>query len=151
MEKDMSRKTVFTIGYEGEDIETFLSRLLDHDIKQVIDVREIPLSRKKGFSKTILREQLAQHDIDYVHMRELGSPSLLRKKLYRDGDFDYFFKRYEEYLEKHQRELEELYEVVTEKLSCLLCFEKDASNCHRRSVADKINSINGMRFRIEHI
>jgi len=113
---------VFTTGYEGRDIDEFIQYLNEHNVQRIVDVREIPISRKKGFSKSKLREKLAESGIDYVHIKRLGSPKPLRRKLYADGDFEYFFDRFEKYLESCSDELEQLYEIVNEKLSCLLCF-----------------------------
>ena len=46
--------TLMTFGYEGLDIESFLAVLKKNGITLLVDVRELPLSRKKGFSKTAL-------------------------------------------------------------------------------------------------
>jgi hypothetical protein len=43
--------TLFTRGYEGLTNEGFIARLQTAQVKTVVDVRELPLSRKKGFSK----------------------------------------------------------------------------------------------------
>ncbi|MBK6650144.1 MAG: DUF488 domain-containing protein [Betaproteobacteria bacterium] len=43
---------LFTLGYEGLTIDAFIARLQAAQVKTVVDVRELPLSRKKGFSKT---------------------------------------------------------------------------------------------------
>jgi len=43
--------TVFTLGYEGLTIEAFITRLQAAQVKTVVDVRELPLSRKEGGSK----------------------------------------------------------------------------------------------------
>ena len=47
----------------------------------MIDVRKNPISRKKGFSKTKLSEQLKEHGIKYFHLPNLGIESSLRKTL----------------------------------------------------------------------
>ncbi|MBL7131144.1 MAG: DUF488 domain-containing protein [Candidatus Omnitrophica bacterium] len=146
-----SYQSVYTAGYEGRNIQDFLKHLDAHNIQRVVDVREIPLSRKKGFSKNSLRQLLAESDIDYVHIKALGSPTHLRKKVYQDKDFDYFFEKYDEYLETCRKELEELYEIINEKLSCLLCFEKEHTNCHRSAVANRVSRIDGKFFEIKHI
>ncbi|MFA5388530.1 MAG: DUF488 domain-containing protein [Candidatus Omnitrophota bacterium] len=146
-----SYKTVYTTGYEGRKIEEFIEYLNAYNIQRIVDVREIPLSRKKGFSKSVLRQRLADNDIDYIHIKALGSPSYLRKKVYQDKDFDYFFEKYGEHLETCSKELEELYEIVNEKLSCLLCFEKEYTNCHRSAVANRVSRINGISFEVKHI
>ena len=43
--------TLFTLGYKGLTIEAFIARLQAAQVKTVVDVRELPLSRKKGFFK----------------------------------------------------------------------------------------------------
>ena len=43
---------LFTLGYEGLDIDAFVARVRDAGIRVIVDVRELPLSRKKGFSKS---------------------------------------------------------------------------------------------------
>ena len=47
----MKTNELFTIGYEGRNIGEFISHLKDFNITRLIDVRKIPLSRKKGFNK----------------------------------------------------------------------------------------------------
>ena len=44
---------IFTIGYEGIDLTRFMSLLSHHDIETVVDVREMPLSRKRGFQNRV--------------------------------------------------------------------------------------------------
>src|SRR5215212_6382681 len=66
---------IFTIGYEGTTVGEFLSALQDAGVERVIDVRAVPNSRRPGFSKTPLRNALAEAGIDYVHLRALGTPA----------------------------------------------------------------------------
>src|SRR4051812_7929573 len=47
---------VYTIGYEETSIDRFLDRLLRSGIKQVIDVRANPVSRKYGFARSSLSD-----------------------------------------------------------------------------------------------
>jgi hypothetical protein len=44
-------------------------------VTRVIDVRAVPLSRRPGFSKNILKNGLAEAGIDYVHLKALGTPA----------------------------------------------------------------------------
>jgi len=41
---------LFTVGYEGRTLPQFVRLLRDQGITRVIDVRERPVSRRKGFS-----------------------------------------------------------------------------------------------------
>ncbi len=49
------RSIIFTIGYEGADPERFVATLLEAGVTVLADVRAVALSRKRGFSKTALR------------------------------------------------------------------------------------------------
>ena len=59
--------TLFTLGYEGLTIEAFITRLQAAQVKTVVDVRELPLSRKKGFSKSAFCAALSAHGMAYLH------------------------------------------------------------------------------------
>jgi uncharacterized protein (DUF488 family) len=72
--------TVFTIGYEGLNVDTFMSLLAQHGIETVVDVRELPLSRKTGFSKKALTNALNPSGVEYVHMVNLGCPKPVRDR-----------------------------------------------------------------------
>ncbi len=60
--------TVFAIGYEDLNIDTFVSMLAEYNIGTVVDIRELPVSRKRGFSKTALAGRLNPSGLEYVHM-----------------------------------------------------------------------------------
>ena len=61
--------TLFTFGYDGLTIEAFITRLQTAQVKTAVDVRELPLSRKKGFSKSAFCAALSTHGIAYLHAR----------------------------------------------------------------------------------
>ncbi len=65
---------VFTIGYEGATMDGFIAALDTAGVRQVIDVRALPLSRRPGFSKSSLAASLAAAGIAYVHLKALGTP-----------------------------------------------------------------------------
>ena len=66
---------IFTIGYEAATMADFLAALTAAGVTRVIDVRALPLSRRPGFSKTPLKNALAEAGIDYVHLKALGTPA----------------------------------------------------------------------------
>jgi hypothetical protein len=66
---------IFTIGYEGTTMADFLAALKEAGVRQLIDVRAVASSRRPGFSKTALRNSLAEEGIGYVHLRALGTPA----------------------------------------------------------------------------
>jgi hypothetical protein len=69
---------LFTISYEGRTADDLPASMAASGVTTVIDVRDLPLSRKRGFSKTALASLLAQSGVDYVHERGLGNPKPLR-------------------------------------------------------------------------
>jgi len=146
----MSRE-LFTVGYEGVDIDSFIIYLKDNSIDCLLDVREIPLSRKRGFSKTALSERLNQENISYVHFRELGSPKPIREKLKANHDYSVFFKRFDKYINDKTETIENAYNYVKKNTCCLMCFEHLAATCHRKIVARKIKERDGNGLQIKNI
>src|ERR1700761_5691038 len=67
-------KTVATIGYEHATQEDVIGRLKHAGVEVLIDVRAVAASRRAGFSKTVLAASLHAAGIDYVHLRQLGTP-----------------------------------------------------------------------------
>lgn len=130
--------TLFTIGYEGRTLESFVRVLKDHSIDSLFDVRELPLSRKKGFSKHALCDFLARNGIQYFHLPRLGSPRSVRARLKETLDYAGFFRAMEQSLKAAQESIDQIARYACEHKSCLLCFEKSAQLCHRSLVARKI-------------
>lgn len=132
-------KKVYLTGYENEDIKDFLQKLKNSHITTLIDIREKPLSRKAGFSKNQLRELLEKENIKYFHMKELGSPSLMRSKLRGSGDYLPFFKAYRTYLTQNNQVIEDLTNIIyANGNSALMCYERNSDLCHRSIVANEL-------------
>lgn len=143
-------KPLYTIGYEGAELGDLLSTLRKQNIEQVIDVRELPLSRKRGFSKNSLKEALNAHGIEYLHIRALGDPKAGRMAA-RSGDFVTFRRLYKTHLKLKaaQDALFEASRAAKKKTSVLLCFELDFENCHRSIVASSLSVNSG--FIVHHL
>jgi len=146
-----SKNILYTIGYEGLDIEQFVYRLKKHKINSLMDVRELPLSRKKGFSKTLLQKRLENEGLSYVHIKELGSPREIRQKLKEDSDYGSFFNDFSKYLEDKQDKVNEISEYLLDKINCLMCFEQSADKCHRSIVAENMVRQSDNKLGIVHI
>lgn len=76
----MRATPLYTIGYEGASLNDFLTTLVISDVARVIDIREVPISRKRGFSKRALADALAARGIAYVHLKQLGTRSRGEKR-----------------------------------------------------------------------
>lgn len=148
----MRQKHLFTIGYEDRKIDDFISKLQNNDIKVLIDIREIPISRKPGFSKSKLKGHLESAGIGYIHVKDLGSPKQLRRKLTDNNDYDLFFEEYNIYLQTRMDTVNSIYhDVILNETSCLMCMEREPIYCHRNVVAKKIKEIDGNGLNIKHI
>jgi len=123
---------LFTIGYEGATVGEFLAALQSAGVERVIDVRAIPNSRRPGFSKTPLRNALAEAGVDYVHLRALGTPADGRAAA-RAGRHDDLKRIYAGQLELPEAIAEgaQMVGLAEEKPTALLCYERDPAACHR--------------------
>ncbi|NEX91704.1 DUF488 domain-containing protein [Caulobacter sp. 17J65-9] len=130
---------VFTIGYEHDTQAHVIDKLRAAGVKVVVDVRAIAASRRAGFSKTILAASLAEAGIDYVHLRQLGTPKSGREAV-RAGRIAEMREIYDAHLEEPgaQVELVRAREIAQARPAALLCYEADATNCHRSIVAERI-------------
>ena len=134
---------LYLTGYEKETIEEFLDKLEKSGITTVIDVREIPLSRKNGFSKVNLKKILRERGIDYYHFPELGSPSKIRGELKATGDYLEFFRAYRKHARNKLAAVKSVLNLIqNKKHSALLCFEKDCDLCHRTILASELLKLN---------
>uniref|UniRef100_E6QB94 Protein containing DUF488 n=1 Tax=mine drainage metagenome TaxID=410659 RepID=E6QB94_9ZZZZ len=139
--------TVFTIGYEGLDIDVFMSLLAEHDIETVVDIRELPLSRKPGFSKKPLASVLNLSGLEYVHMAELGCPRPVRDRYREDGNWRRYTEGFMKYLKMQEAAIATLSDLVVISNCALLCFEADYNFCHRSMVANAVHDHCGARVR----
>lgn len=130
---------LMTIGYEGASIGDFVATLKAANIRRLIDIRELPLSRKKGFSKRALCAALEEAGIAYEHIKSLGDPKPGRDAA-KAGDYPTFRKIFSEHLTSApaQLALDSVIPVAIEGGACLLCFERCHKECHRTMVADEI-------------
>lgn len=142
---------LYTIGYEGRDLKEFALRLKDFDIQTLVDVRDIPFSRKIGFSKTPLSQYLQEFGIEYIHIKQLGSPKDLRDKVKADGNYEDFYKEYSNHIQAQQGSIETLYQIVVRTLACIMCYERNPYNCHRLVVAEEIKKRDGNGLVVQHI
>ncbi|MBN1321469.1 MAG: DUF488 domain-containing protein [Thermoleophilia bacterium] len=127
-----------TSGYQGQDAAAWSARLLAHGIEVVVDVRDLPLSRKKGFSKSQLKALLGERGIKYLHVKELGNPKVYRDALRQGLDFEEFARIFRRRLETKATTLEELSDLAASRRVCLLCYEEDPTTCHRSLVAESV-------------
>lgn len=145
--KSAQKNTIFTAGYEGVGVDSFIRRIMNAGIKNLVDVRCNPISRKFGFSKGQLSGICESVNIAYSHIPALGIPSESRKSLTCKNDYQTLFAEYEKtVLESTIQEQENLIEVACAAPTVLICFEADKNMCHRTRLAKRISKKSGMKI-----
>jgi uncharacterized protein (DUF488 family) len=148
-----SQTVLFTIGYEGISLEEYLVRLLKNDVKVLVDVRNNPMSMKYGFSKSQLVSYCSSLGIVYVHIPEVGIQSDQRQALNTQSDYDKLFAVYRKNnLSKttsHQYEILNL--LKQHKRIALTCFEANICQCHRKHLAEAIETLPEFNYEVKHI
>ena len=144
-------RRLFTIGYEGATVATFLAALRDAGVQLLVDVRALASSRRPGFAKTALAANLATIGVDYLHLRGLGTPADGRAAA-RAGRHEEMKRIFLEHMKEDvaQEELARLADIVRgERKVCLLCFEADPMHCHRRYVVEALAPL--VSFDVVHL
>jgi uncharacterized protein (DUF488 family) len=130
--------TLFTIGYQRRSVEELIHELVSAGVERLVDVRELPLSRRPGFSKTALGDALRAAGIEYVHVKALGNPKPNRER-YWAGDIEGGAAVYRKHLNNGSRSaLVELGDSLGDAQACLLCFERDHTECHRDVIVEAL-------------
>jgi uncharacterized protein (DUF488 family) len=119
-------------------------------VASLIDVRDRPISRRPGFSKRQLASAVEDAGMRYILLQALGTPPEGRLAG-RRGEWDRFWGIVDEKLARPEAELalQEAAEIARAAPSCLLCYEADWLNCHRRRIAELLTGRHG--FAVRHL
>jgi uncharacterized protein (DUF488 family) len=143
--------TLFTVGYQGHSIDSFLDLLQAHGVAQLLDVRQLPFSRKPDFSKKRLSAHLAEAGIAYAHLVALGTPKSMRDEIRRSGDYPAFFAAMETLVAGQPEALREALGLAQQQTCALLCFEADVHTCHRLTVAQALARLADGALEVVHL
>ncbi len=153
-------KTIWTIGHSTRSLEEFVAMLHSFNIESIADIRSYPGSRKfPQFNKEALEISLPQHNIQYVHIKELGG----RRKADPDSKNTAWrhvaFRSYADYMETpaFKDGIKTLEEIAVKQKTAYMCSEAVWWRCHRSMVSDylklhgwKVIHIMGMEKATEH-
>src|ERR1043165_776305 len=120
---------LYTIGYQGRTLDELLAMLAHAEVARVVDIRELPLSRRRGFSKTPLGDALRATGIDYVHARIAGNPHR------REDDP---LAGYRTHLNASRSVVTAVADLAREQRTALLCYEVEPRECHRGILAPRV-------------
>ena len=146
----MEKQPLSTIGYERQTQDVVIAKLKAAGVETLVDVRAVASSRLAGFSKTLLAASLAEAGIDYVHLRQLGTPKPGRDAA-RKGHIAEMTAIFEDHMSEAaaQLELARAKELASGRKVALLCFEADHNGCHRKILAELI--CEDLGYPVEHL
>jgi uncharacterized protein (DUF488 family) len=142
---------VFTIGFTKKSAREFFGKLRRPELTRVVDVRLNNVSQLAGFSK---RDDLqyfceAILSIGYLHLPELApTQAMLEAYKKNHGGWSDYETQFLDLLAERKVEDTVTREVIDG--GCLLCSEATPENCHRRLVAEYLQSKWG-DLEIEHV
>jgi len=142
---------LMTIGYEGMTLKDFLEVLKFAQVSMLVDVRELPISRKPGFAKSALTAALELQAIRYEHLVKLGCPRDIRHNYRADGDWARYTEKYKAYLDTQAPALAYLWSLMQKNRCCLMCFEADYHFCHRSYIAQRMSTIADTPMTVLHL
>ncbi|HEX3501211.1 MAG TPA: DUF488 domain-containing protein [Stellaceae bacterium] len=140
----MSDKALYLIGYEKTGLAEFLATLAAAGVATVVDVRDLPLSRRAGFSKRQLQAAIEADGMRYLHLRALGTPPEGREANKR-RQWERFWRIVDDKLATAEAEhaLQELAAIAAAAPTCLVCYEADWHICHRRRIGEILGERHG--------
>jgi len=148
-----TKPAVFSIGYEGLTIDSFLNKLIANNTTLVVDVRNNPQSMKYGFSKKSFKQYIESAGMKYIHIPELGIPSTMRKGLGESVSHKALFKAYEtKLLPKQETEIKQLIDLTEQnERIALVCFEADHHFCHRHMLTEHLQKTKSFKRAVIHL
>jgi uncharacterized protein (DUF488 family) len=156
--------TAVTIGVYGFDVEAFLKRLRDAEVRLLLDVRQRRGVRGPEYAwanSVRLQGALAGAGIAYEHHPELAPTTELRHLQYAEDDRRGVGRRSRselaaEYARRYTTEIldrADLTSIVTALSSvgtaALFCVERDPQACHRSLIARRLSEQHGVT--IQHV
>lgn len=114
------------MGYEKRSFDDLIEILKINNVKKVLDIRSIPISRRKEFSKEFLEANLGKVGIEYVHLGLAGNPYHKYQ-----NDFHLCLQLYSSYLDNHSEILDMVLGELSNCVTAILCYERKHSRCHR--------------------
>jgi uncharacterized protein (DUF488 family) len=143
---------ISTIGFTKTSADSFFNRLIKANVKKVFDVRLHNTSQLAGFAKS---QDLAFFlkkigNIEYVHKPIMAPTDDILKTFKKEkGDWKVYESKFLDIMER--RKIEEKFLPTDLNGVCLLCSEDKPHECHRRLVAEYLNSKWNGVLQIRHL
>jgi uncharacterized protein (DUF488 family) len=131
--------TIYTIGHSTRSLDEFIAILESFRIELLCDIRTIPKSRRNPqFAGEALQSALAEHGIEYVHLKALGGLRHPRKDSPNTAWRNDSFRGYADYMqtEEFAKAVDDLIARAERKRTVIMCAEAVPWRCHRSLVGD---------------
>ena len=131
--------TLYTIGHSTRTLDEFIAILKAHQIATIADVRTVPRSRRvPQFNAESLPRDLANADIEYMHMPALGGLRKTRADSPNMAWRNASFRGYADYMQTPEfwAGIDELIAIATTKTTAIMCAEAVPWRCHRSLIGD---------------
>ncbi len=144
-DRPVAPPAIYTIGYEGRQLDGLLDALVQAGIRRLVDVRRNPISRRFGFHKGTLERHCRLLEIDYIHLPELGIASEERSHLSANREYSELFAKYEcTTLDEQASSVRKLSAWMAETATAAMCMERDPCDCHRGRLAKRIHELSSL-------
>ena len=135
--------TIWTIGHSTRSLDEFLALLRSFNIELVADVRNFPGSRKyPHFNKESMEATLPQHNIQYVHLKNLGGRRKVNPESKNTAWKNEAFRGYADYMETNtfKEGITELMSIALKQRTAYMCSESVWWRCHRAMISDYLKA-----------
>lgn len=139
----MSKKQIWTIGHSTHTENEFLEMINSFEIKNLVDVRSLPGSRKfPQFNKENLEIIMPENRISYFHFTDLSG----RRKVVPNSKNTTWrnpsFQGYADYMQTDdfKKGLQKLEKLALEKRTAFFCSEAVWWRCHRSMISDALKA-----------
>jgi uncharacterized protein (DUF488 family) len=132
---------IWTIGHGNRSFGEFVEALHTHGVKQVVDVRSFPGSRRNSqFGRDELERTLPTADIAYIWMKDLGGRRRARPDSPHTAWRVQGFRGYADYMETptFAAALDKLLHFARNAATAYMCAERLWWQCHRRLLSDAL-------------
>lgn len=132
---------IYTVGHSTRKLPAFLELLHGYGIKQLVDVRTIPRSRKNPqFNAESLPQALRKAHVQYTHVAALGGLRRAARDSVNTGWRNASFRGFADYMRgaEFAKGLERLIVLSSEGPAAIMCAEAVPWRCHRSLIADAL-------------
>lgn len=143
--------TIYTIGHSSRNMDDFITMLQSFAIKNLVDIRSMPGSRKyPQFNKENLETALPANGISYIYMEDLGGRRKVREDSKNTRWKNLSFRGYADYMEtdSFKKAIAGLERIALQASTAYMCAEAVWWRCHRSLVSDYLKA---KGWRVLHI